>query len=114
MAGAMTDKTCRIVSNTLARKLKKILFGLLISYVLIYAILSAAGSYQIFPYLLGGLGSNYRWAPAGFYNPKSGTDTLGDWNISLLLAFFPMFELDNTFVHKPEKAPQFLEQNSKE
>jgi hypothetical protein len=95
------------------RKLKKIVCGLFIGYVLIYAILSLAGSYQEQPFWVGSNVRNFCWAPLGFYNPNRVSESANSWNNgwqkwnkTMVYTFYPLFKLDRIYIHKNVDDPK--------
>jgi hypothetical protein len=85
--------------------LLKIFCGFLISYVLIYAILSTAGRYEKEP--VGHVGSDFGilwWAPLGFYNSNRVSQCTNvwsaGWNKPMVYTFYPLFKLDLAYIHK--------------
>jgi hypothetical protein len=76
-----------------------------------YICLSALGRYE--PDIVGAAGpKSYAWAPLGFYSRagpwpgsvaagRNGSRSLGGWNRSLVVFYFPLYNLDRQAFHKP-------------
>jgi hypothetical protein len=82
----------------------------IVAYTGIYCFLSANGQYQ--PEVVGASGiKSYAWAPAGFYNARdpwpgsalaraAATNSFGGWKASATRIFYPLWRIDNRFIHK--------------
>jgi hypothetical protein len=96
----------------LSPKAGKVVGGVLLTYVLVYSVLSAFGGYQPVAFdLRGGGVMAYGWAPVGFYDAKYAwagssyaqehpSEKSGGWRPFMFWAFFPLFYLDNQFIHQ--------------
>ena len=95
------------------RKLIRLVFRLtivicviLVSYILIYVLLSVNGGYQPSSLEYGGR-IGYSWAPLGFYTPRTllpsatGAKVVtGGWKASMVLTFYPLWMTDICYIHK--------------
>ena len=76
-----------------------LVFGLLASYLLVYAILSIFGRYQRADLAsLHGVEIEYTWAPVGFYDRVSG------WHSGWMEFFYPLWYLDICYAHKSKSS----------
>ena len=88
----------------------KVVGGLIALYILVYALLSLCGHYEVES--VGGIGhwSQFSmWAPLGFYDhnhspPGSAAAQrgiiIGTWRRDVVLAFLPLWAADIHFIHK--------------
>jgi hypothetical protein len=77
--------------------LTRVLVGLLATYIGVYCVLSANGSYRPAVVNLRGI-AGYSWAPLGFYRTTSaGVPVLKK---SMAWSFFPLYAADLLFVHR--------------
>jgi len=100
----------KILQSKVVRRYSKIFGGLMLVYILLYSGLSIFGRYQ--PFTVGTFGvERYEWAPFGFYDPDDPwegssyavhhpAEKPGGWRTYMMLAFFPLWGLDNNFIHK--------------
>ena len=100
----------KILKSNGVRRCLKIFGGLVLVYVLVYSGFSVFGRYQ--PIMVGTFGvEGFAWAPIGFYDPVHAwegssyavhhpTEKTGGWHDSMLITFFPLWVLDNKFIHK--------------
>ena len=76
-----------------------IVFGLLASYLLLYAISSICGRYQRADLAsLHGVEIGYTWAPVGFYDKVDG------WRSAPIEVFYPLWYLDGCYTHKSKSS----------
>jgi hypothetical protein len=100
---------------TIASKLKRIIGGLAVVYFLIYLGLTLNGRYQ--PIAVGAANvKEWAWSPWGFYDAdhawpnssyahKHPNEKTGGWKNSMMLVFFPLWEIDTRFVHTEALTP---------
>jgi hypothetical protein len=100
----------KILKSNGVRRCLKIFCGLVIVYVLAYSGFSVFGRYQ--PIAVGTFGvEEFAWAPFGFYDLDHAwegssyavhhpSEKTGGWHDSMLITFFPLWVLDNKFIHK--------------
>jgi len=79
----------------------KILCGLLIVYILVYAVLSLNGQYA---FTLSDLGriEGFSWAPAGLYLKYPVTESEAKWDYYMICLFYPVWRVDETYFHPPK------------
>jgi hypothetical protein len=74
-------------------------FGVLASYLLLYAMLSFCGRYQRADLVsLCGVEVGYTWAPVGFY------DRVNGWRSGWMEFFYPLWYLDTCYAHKSKSS----------
>jgi len=88
----------------------KIVGGLAALYILVYALLSLCGHYEVESE--GGLGHWNEfsvWAPLGFYDPNHSPPgsaaaqrgiIIGTWRRAVVLPFLPLWVVDTHLIHK--------------
>jgi hypothetical protein len=100
----------KILQSKGVRRCGKIFGGLLLVYFLLYSMFSIFGRYQPIAVDVNRV-MEYAWAPVGFYDPNHAwegssyavhhpTEKTGGWHDSMLITFFPLWVLDNKFIHK--------------